>query len=109
MTALRKPTRHQQTHRPRSRVQILCASQKPLVDGFCPDCGRYLKRGNQDHTPLREGSLGWIERYGDGSTRIEAGEVAMPYCRACEQANVPAVHRTPLGHDCAGPTATQRR
>lgn len=96
-------TRYQKTHRPTSRVQILCASRSPLVNGFCPDCGRFLERGGRDHKPNREGAFGWVERYGDGSTKVVPGVHEMPWCKVCEQRNVPAIHRTPLGETCYGP------
>lgn len=104
-----KPSRYQQTHYPVSRLEILCWSRKPLdPGGFCPDCGWWLKRGGHAHKPNRTGVFGWVEVYADDSVRVISGDEPMPWCRVCEQANVPAIHRTPLGHDCSGEYGTGR-
>lgn len=100
-------TTYQRTHHPASRVEVLCTSRKALVRGFCPDCGRHLRRGGRDHKPNRTGALGWVERFGDGSARVVSGAERMPHCRMCDQRDVPAAHTTPLGHDCKGPAGTQ--
>lgn len=110
-----EPTKYQRTHYPISKRPVPCASQKPLNrlgtgsrDGFCPDCGRYLSRRTQEHLPNLRGAFGWIERYADGSFLVIPGEHPMPWCRVCEQTNVPAVHRTPLGEECYGPVFGRR-
>lgn len=103
-------TTYQRTHRPVSTLEILCASRKPLTpSGFCPDCERHLLRGGRSHKPNQTGSLGLVERYADGSVRVIPGDRRMPWCRVCEQSDVPAVHRTPLGHECLPEYTTGRR
>lgn len=97
-------TKYQQTHYPIKKLEVLCVSRSPLnAQGFCPDCGRHLVRGGRAHKPDQNGAFGWIERYADGSFWVTPGPRPMPWCKVCEQSNVPAVHTTPLGEVCCGP------
>lgn len=53
---------------PVSRREVLC-TETITSNGCCVACRRYLKR-RVPHKPESTGSLGWIETYADGTTRI---------------------------------------
>lgn len=60
-------TTYQKTHHPVSRTEVKCDGA--VVNGVCEKCGRWLKRKGL-HNPNQDGSLGYVERYADGSVFV---------------------------------------
>lgn len=65
-------TKFQKENKPTHYTQALCQSRYIHGDRACPRCGRELPGGNyaRPHKPKKEGDLGWIAHYADGSTRL---------------------------------------
>jgi len=60
-------TKYQNSHYPKSTVEVKCTNLKLNDRSHCTTCDRWIKR-RVPHNPRVTGSLGWIEKYADGST-----------------------------------------
>ena len=60
-------TKYQETHRYIRRHEVLCTETERDEHGRCDHCGRITER-RVPHRPNRDGALGWVEIYADGTT-----------------------------------------